>query len=282
MKQSAVKQSAVKQSRDFGVMGRRAANTRLTRIEARSLRIHPTAQREILPHKLKQLTTEMDLDAIGVLHAVEYEIDGVRGLWVIDGQHRLRALLELGLGEWEVEVKVHLDVKDDARASDLFLKLQNRANVNSFAKFDQAYKAKYKYAVRIVEIAAAHELKIRRRTDDGVMSCVSSLTRVYGFDDGATLEATLETIIEAWGHTAAAVEGKLIEGLGIVYKTYNGGIDRPVLVKKLAKYPGGASGLIGDAKGLKRYRTISLPRCVGEQIVEMYNSGRRAGKLDPL
>jgi hypothetical protein len=70
--------------------------------------------------------------------------------------------------------------------------------------------------------------------------------------------------------------------LGLFLKTYGGNIDRAALVKKLAKYPGGSSGLIGDARGLRQFRHASIVRCVAEQTVEVYNSGRRGGKLDPL
>ena len=53
-----------------------------------------------------------------------------------------------------------------------------------------------------------------------------------------------------------------------------------MMIKKLAKYPGGASALLGDAKGIHERRHISVARCVAEQVIETYNSGRRSGKLD--
>ena len=65
--------------------------SKIVRVEAQTLRLHPSAQRDIVPSKLKKLIAELDLDAIGVLHAVEYEINGENATWVIDGQHRWRA-----------------------------------------------------------------------------------------------------------------------------------------------------------------------------------------------
>ena len=79
------------------------------RIEQRrvdSLRIHPTAQRAGLTAKAKfrKMVENFDLDAIGTLDAVEYEIKGQSALWIVDGWKRHAALMQLGLGEWEVEV----------------------------------------------------------------------------------------------------------------------------------------------------------------------------------
>jgi hypothetical protein len=213
---------------------------------------------------------------------VEYEIDGVTGLWIVDGQHRYRVLMDHGFGEWIVEVKIHLDVKDDARASDLFIKLNSRASVQPFDKFKNARTAGYENAVRITRIAKDCGLEVARQAGDGKICCVSALTQAYAIDGGQTLIAALETLVAAWGRTAASVEGKLIEGVAAVYKTYKDGIDRPALVKKLGKYPGGATGLLGDAKGLRQYRHLSVGRCVAERIVEVYNSGRKVGRLDPL
>lgn len=259
-----------------------AIKSRLIKIEAQNLRIHPYAQRALLPSRLKQLNAELDLDAIGVLHGVEYTINGETGIWIVDGQHRWRALMDQGLGEWLVEVKIHIEVKDDARASELFLRLNNRAPVHPFDKFDNARRAGHKDAVGITKIATEHDLKISRQSANANLTCVGALNTVFNYDGGSTLKSTLDTVIAAWGRNAAALEGKLIEGLGLLYKTFNGSIERPTLVKKLAKYPGGASGLIGDARGMKQYRKTSVSRCIAERIIEIYNMGRRTGRLDPL
>ena len=114
------------------------------------------------------------------------------------------------------------------------------------------------------------------------MRCVTALKKVYGFDGGKALALTLETVVAAWGRTEAAVDGKIIEGVGLVHCHYNGAIDLAALSKKLAKYPGGASGLLGDAKGLRQFRHASLPRCVAETVIETYNVGRKTGRLAPL
>jgi|SRR5215471_6419464 len=255
--------------------------TRVIKVRADTLRIHPNAQRDLVPSQLKKLYDDFDLDAIGVLHAVEYEIDGELAIWIIDGQHRVATLIKHGLGEWEVEVKIHMDVKDDARAAQLFLELNNRASVSPFDKFKNSCTARKIDALRVYKIAEEHKLKIGKTSGDGSICCVSALQKIFKLDDGKALILTLETLTTAFGHTASAVEGKLVEGVGLLYKTYNGTIDRPALVKKLSKYPGGASGLLGDGKGIRQYRHCSVSRGVAERVLEVYNQGRKV-KLDPL
>lgn len=256
---------------------------KLVRVEARTLHIHPTAQRQIVPSKLKRLTEELDLDAIGVLQAVECSIDGVKGIWIIDGQHRLKALLARELGEWSVDVCIHTDVQTPARASEVFLKLNDRVAVSPFDKFENRIKALDTVALGALKCVKDHGLKVDRQVSDGHVCCVSTLLTLYGIDAGVSLNHALDTVIAAWGTTASALEGKLIAGLGMIYKTYDGSIDAPGLVKKLAKYPGGASAVIGDAKGLiRRTHQSTLPRCIAEVVVQTYNAGRRSGKLDPL
>ena len=251
-------------------------------VRVKDLRIHPTAQRALSTAHLKKLRSEFDLDAIGTIHVVEYEINGVTAYWVVDGQHRIAILLAEGFGDWEVEVKVHRTIKDDAGASRKFLELNNRLKVDPFSTFTNLRDAGNPNAVGVTRIANAHGLKISMAGNDGNLMCVSTLTRLFARDNGAALTATIETVLAAWGSIASGLEGKLIEGLGLIYATYNGTVDRPTLVKKLAKYPGGPSALLGDAKGLREYRKISLARCVAEKIVYVYNAGKRENKLNPL
>lgn len=260
-------------------MAIKPSKAKVVKVRADSLAIHPTAQRELVPSKLRKLMSDLDLDAIGVLHAVEYPINRETKLWVIDGQHRLRALLDHGLGEWTVEVKVHLDADNDARASALFLKLNDRSPVSPYDKWMNELKAKSEAAINANGIAAKHGLSVSRQAGDGKLACVSTLKKLYTVDGGDTLDKTLDIVCAAWGTKASAMEGKLIDGLGQVFARYNG-IDQPAMVKKLSKYSGGASGLLGDARGLMEYRRATLSRCIAERVVETYNLGRRVGKLD--
>lgn len=254
----------------------------IKRMEARELCIHPFAQRRLVLANLKRLKQNLDLDAIGVIHAVQYEIEGKLAIWVIDGQTRIRALVDSGLGEWIVEVKIHLDATDDERASALFLKLNNRSPVSPFDKFENELRAAMPEAIGVSEISKAHGLKIARHGGDGTISSVSALKRIFREDGGKSLSATLGIITGAWGRSPAALEGKIIEGISILVQRYNGKMEIPSLVSVLSKYPAGPSKLLGSARGLTEFSKMSLSKSVAQVVLTRYNYHRRSGTLDPL
>lgn len=256
--------------------GKRSKN-KIVYVEARGLKVHPSAQRKLVPAQVKKIMACLDLDAIGTLHVVN-----VQGqYWIIDGQHRWWALMNHGLGEWEVRCEVHVDVTDQAGASQKFLTLNNKATVAPFDKFVNEVDAGDPVAVGAANVTKRHGLKIDRQATDGNVAAVTAIKKIWALDDGATLSETYETLIEAQGRTASAMEGKVIEGVAMVLSRFNGELDRATLIKKIAKYPGGAAGMLGDAKGLQKIRRASLPKCVAEVLVETYNRGRREANRLP-
>lgn len=245
-------------------------------IRADELKVHPLAQRKLVPSLLAKIMPVLDLDAIGTLHVVEKD----NQLWIVDGQHRWTCLMRHGLGEWKVRVEIHVDAKDnDARASELFLRLNQTAVVGPFDKYLNELIAGDATAKAVEEISGRNGLEVHRVVGDGRVLCVTTLKSLYTRGGEEVLDTTLKIAVDAWGRTREAVEGKLLEGLGRVIAAHNGTLDRVALTKKLAKYPGGASGVLGDAKGLKRLRRSTLPNCVAEAIIEAYNSGRRGERL---
>lgn len=257
-----------------------APQSKLIKVRADSLQPHPLAQREISPSRINKLKATFDLDAVGTLHVVEYPIHGKRAMWIVDGQHRWRVLMDLGLGEWEVEVKVHLAANDDARASALFLKLNDRLTVRPFDKFRNRLQAKDGDAVAIDDIVRKHGFKIGANVSDGTICGISALEKSYRLDEGEALDKALGAVNAAWGKRS--IDAVLIEGVSRVFARYNGTVDQPALVKKLSKYPGGPTGLVGDSRGLLEYTKATLPRCVAQRVIDTYNSGRRADRLEAL
>lgn len=257
------------------------SRNRIVYVEARSLRIHPTAQRDgVVKAKVRKFERTMDLDALGTFHAVEYPINGEMALWIIDGHHRLLALLNVGLGEWLVRVEIHVDAASEARASDLFLKLNDRSLPKTFETFRNEIQANRPEAVGLDGVVQAANLHICSSAGDGNIVCIDALKRVYALDPIALARA-LDLVTRAWGLTASAVEGKTIEGIGHVFATYGDAVDRPGLTRKLAKYPGGASGLLGHARGIAASTGRTLWRSVADVVIEVHDRGHSSGRLRP-
>lgn len=260
-------------------------NTKVVRVPVNKLRIHPTAQRDITTGKIKAMMANFDLDAIGVLHAVQYDVPGPGngwGIWIIDGQHRVDILQRLEFGEWEVDVMIHLDVKDDARASQLFLELGERSVIHPWHKFDNAVRAGIQDAVGSFVLADRFGFKVHKNAGDGHIVCVKALTDAWNLDEGISLEKTLRVIAESWGTDKAGTDGFLISGLSNLFYRFGHLIDSPALIKKLAKYEGGPSKLLGAAKGIRSIRKVTVARCVTIHVADLYNAGRRLNLIGPL
>lgn len=251
-------------------------------LRADSLQIHPSVQRAVQTGWLKVLTNKLDLDAIGTIAAVQYPIAGKTGPWVIDGQHRIKAILANGCGEWEVDVHIYLDVKSDQRAAELFKELNTRRVVAPLDMYRQEVTAGDDTAVGVDDIVRKFGLVVGNQSIDGMLACPVSLKKAYNRDEGKSLVRGLSWLTGAFGKRAAGLEGKLVEGITLVASRNNGNVDDAAMVKKLAKYDGGASSLIGDAKGRMRIQHISLSKAIAAHIIDLYNSGRRAERLNPL
>lgn len=257
-------------------------NQVIRKLQVRDLKIHPYAQREIVQAGLKDLIDNLDLNSIGTIHAVEYKIDGVNGVWVVDGQTRLTALRHHGFDEWVVDVVIHTDIKDHAGSARLFLRLNNTRTVSNYWKYVRELTAGFPEACGVDTVLRSLKLKVEQSTSDGTVSAVKSLKMIWSWDYGRTLRCGLESILEAWGDRAAALEGKVIEGVSRVICSYDGKIDRPALIKILSKYRGGPSGLLGTAKTYMDTHKCSMGRAVANCVILEYNNRRRVGRLDEI
>lgn len=248
-----------------------------TEVEVRNLLLHPSANRERQQTRVRKLVREMDLDKLSRFAAWR---DG-RNLYVIDGQHRKLALEELGLGEWNVRVDVYEGCAFQD-ACDLFLGLNDGLIVRPFDKFDKAAKAGYEAEVETQRIVREAGLQISAQSGDGKLACVVAACDVYRMDRGAALKRTLAWTNEAWGSSAASLDGNIIRGLGLVSSSFNGELDDAALVKKLAKFAGGPGALIGRARAQRDIKGGTVAKNVGGIVVDLYNKGRRTGQLPPL
>lgn len=251
------------------------------KLRADALTIDDHVQRRCIPARVNRIADHLDLDGLGVVTVSERD-DGTFA--VLDGQHRIRALLENGMGEWEVQCRIYhgLSTKEEAA---IFRLLNNTRPTSIYDDYKVGLVARDREWTAIDEAVRRAGLVISDQATDGHIMCVSSLRSLYRSSNGRpgdeVIEDTLATALAAWGATTAAVDGKVVTGLGTVLATYGGQIDRAVLVRKLSKFPGGPSGLIGRAKALRDIRPTTVGRLVASVIVAAYNTGRRK-KLDEL
>lgn len=259
------------------------------------LQVFQPVQRQEEPAWRRKLAAEMDLDSLGtfiVNHRVgkEWTKHPSHGaLSLVDGQHRRGALLDLDLGDWVVDCKVFSGLTEAAEAA-LFRAHNRSRRVNRVDDFLVGVTEEDPECVAIDAIVRRVGLRVARYKSDGTIACVKELGDVLrGFEPNGdeahaeTLEAALVTLRDSWGLTSAAFEALLVSGVGRVFLRYNGGIDRAVMVDKLAKFPGGAPAFIGRAKGLAAMQVgTSARQAAAQLVVDVYNHRRRTNLLPPL
>ena len=254
--------------------------------EAKSLKIHPKAQRAISEKNIQRLYEGFNLDAIGTLHAVDYPIDRGAGPedgpWIIDGQTRIEVLKRHGFGEWPVKVHVHPNVKDDKAAAQLFLDLNARRTVGPFDNWQQSRNAGAADAIGIEKIAEKYGLRIDKLSGDGHLACVSNARKAWSYDRGMSFDRALALLTAAWGRSSSAMNGHLVLGASIMCHHYQGALDTMSLAKKLAKEEGGASGFLGTAKNYRSFMQGTTAQAVADVLVQIHNRSRSSGRLEPI
>lgn len=256
-----------------------ALPSEIVEIQAADLWVDEEIQRKLVKARVTRLAEEMDLDSLGVV-TVNRRKSGRMSL--VDGQHRHATLRRLGMLDWSLRCQVYDGLTRSEEAA-LFRRLNDTRKPSAYDDFRAGLVAGDTECVEIRAAAHSVGLEIASYCGDGKITCVSSLQRLYrkakGNSEGV-LRDTLGTAVASWGLTAGAVEGKIFEGLGLVLLAHNGEIDKRSLVKKLNKYEGGPGGLLGHAKALRELKTGALFRHVADVVVDLYNSGRRAGRLE--
>lgn len=248
-------------------------------ITAGKLNIDHSYQRDVIPARVKAIADKLDLDALG-LFIVSRRSDGK--LFIIDGQHRDAALRYHGWqDDWKVECRVYegLTVEQEA---ELYRQLNNTRPLLAWDFYKAGLVSGDAECLEIDGLVKSCGLKVSRVSGDGKVCCVTTLRKVHKQHGPDVLRRALTIATEAWGHTSAAVEKDIVHGLSIVSATYNGEVDTPWLIKKLSKSPGGPTGMIGRARGLKDIYTAPLYRIVAQQIIALYNKGRKSSLLDSI
>jgi hypothetical protein len=252
-------------------------------IPVAELRIDPEGQRKLCKAWVKEKAKNFDPDKMGLI-VVNRRSDG--SYYVMDGQHRVAVILELGWDDQLVECELYEGLSPQEEALK-FLGRNDKRSVQPYDNFRVRLRAKEPIACDIRNIVGGQGLKVSNNGDGAAsVSAVVALERIYRGakisqkDGPKALEDSLKIIIESWGKESSNFAGMLLEGIGLVRLRYGSKIDNSVLVKKLAKMSGGAAGLIGKGRASKDIHGQSIPRNIAAVIVDSYNRNKRSAKVE--
>jgi hypothetical protein len=239
------------------------------------MRVSPLAQRELNRARVDYIDANMDLEQLGNPTVSERE----GHFYVLDGQHRVEAYKQW-LGEDWINQQLQCWTYQGLTESDeaeKFLKLNDVLSVNAMAKFRVGVQAGRPTETDIDRVVRAAGLRVSTDKSEGSIRAVGTLRKVYSRGGAGVLSRALGIIRDAYG--TAGLEAPVIEGLGYVCARYNGELDVPVAVQKLATAHGGVSGLLGAAEATRKRTGLPRGQCVAATAVDLINRGKGGKKL---
>ncbi len=244
-------------------------------IAVSALIVDPAVQRGIDKRRVHKIADGIDLDAIGVI-TVSIRDNGDHH--IIDGQHRVEALRAAGFGQGCVTCRVFKSLSLAQEAA-MFRLLNASAKVGFLDQFRVRVIEGDPVAVDISRIAERYGWTISPsgRAKSGFFA-VAAMERIY-LQDKVAAERAMATATRAWGHDSLGVDGRIIEGLGLVYARYGDAAEINELTERLSKFGGGPGALLGKARGLRDLIGSTVTKSVAEIVVEIYNQRRRTRPL---
>lgn len=252
------------------VKAEREARLRWVPIE--KMKVSAVAQRAINPNRVEHLALNFDLEQLG--NPTVNERDGA--FYIIDGQHRVEALREIGWGDQQVQCWTYVDLTDEQMA-DKFDRLNDVLTVHAFDKFRVRVTAGRDDETEIDRIVRSQGLVVSRDKIPGAIAAVGTLRRVYNRADGPTLGRALRIIRDAYGDTG--LNAPVIDGISHLCQRYNCDLNDDQAVLKLGNAHGGVNGLLNKAEVLRRQTGNYKAHCVAAAAVEIINTGKGGKKL---
>ena len=246
---------------------------RLQWVPIPDMRVSPLAQRELNTAWVAKMAADFDLEELGN-PTVNLRDENY---YIIDGQHRVEALKEIGWGDQQIQCWAYEGLTE-AEEAEKFLKLNNKLTVHGFAKFRVGVQAGRIEENDIDRIVRAQGLRVSLDKGDGAISAVETLRRVYRQAGPGQLARTLRIVRDAYGD--AGLEAAVIGGIGLLCQRYDGALDEESAAEKLGGAHGGVQGLLGKAENLRRQTGNARNHCIAAAAVDIINS-RRGGKKLP-
>lgn len=238
-------------------------------------------QRPLDERRAEQIAANFDPDAFGIMTVSERAKDRYV---LIDGQHRAQALRILGWNGQTLPCQVFRGLSKADEAS-RFLGRNNFRALRFIDRFLIRLTAQDPTANAIARIASDAGYRIEAAGRDGSITAAKALEDVYlgkgqriKGKNPEVLRDTLHVVTSAWDRTSAAVNGKVILGVGAFFLRYGDAIDRARLAKKLAGINSGPTGLIARGSGKQEMHGGSIACGIAHFLTEEYNRGLRGKK----
>lgn len=240
-----------------------------------SLIVDIDVQRTLDTRRVDKIAGELNMDALGTI-TVSHRTNG--SYHIIDGQHRVSAVRLINGDDEKILCRVFTGLAVEEEA-EMFRLLNNTAKPQALDLFRVRIVEREEAAVAIYAIISRHGWQLGAGATAN-LAAVSAIERLWRRDADA-LDKAVATVTRAWGRDAPANDGRLIEGIGLVFARYGAAVEVTGLVSRLSSFSGGPGGLLGKAKGLQDMLGGTQPNAVAEIVVETFNRNRKTRALQP-
>lgn len=240
------------------------------------MRVSSNAQRDLNAGRVAYLAENFNPEEMG--YPVVNARDGF--YFIIDGQHRIESLkLWLGGDSWKaqkVDCRVYSGLTEKQEA-DMFDRLNDALTPTAFAKFRIRVTAGRTTECHVARCVAAAGLKISQSQEEGCVSCVNTLIRVFKRSKKEGLLRTLDLTYKSFG--TPGLTARVIDGVSLVCDRYNGQLDDVAAVERLSTLNGGIGRVLSSSEQIKARYGRTIAQCVAAAIVDILNAKRGGKKL---
>lgn len=247
-------------------------DARLRWVPIADMRVSELAQRDLNQARVDKIAVNFDPEQVGTPTV------NIRGghHYIIDGQHRVQAMREMGWGDQQIQCWVYEGLSE-AEEAERFLKLSDTLAIDGFAKYRVGITAGRSDECDIDRIVRAAGLVVTKDDLPGAISAVGTLRRVYARSGPSVLARTLRIVRDSYGDPGLRAD--VLDGIGMLCQRYNGELEEPKAIERLAAVHGGVNGLTGAAETLRRKTGRQKNHCVAAAAVDIINRGKGGKKL---
>jgi hypothetical protein len=247
-------------------------------VKVADLKIDPQAQRTLNEKRAQGIADNLVPNAVGSIVVSERK-GGDK--YIVDGQHRKRAIELRGIDELIAEVHRGLNQREEAT---LFL-IKNResSKPNPLDQYKVGLTAGLPLYVDTEKVLQKHGLEMGSTSANAIGAIAGTLkiTDKYGAE---VLDRTLTVAEAAWGRHGSTWDGMLLGGIGQFLGRHEMVDDDDELARKIAK-KGSAERWIGDVHtlashgGLTHTGTGSRVTVCYQLLLREWNKGKRANRI---
>jgi hypothetical protein len=240
----------------------------IRQLKAGQLQVDPIVQREFKPHKARKLSEEWEDTAVGVL-VVSKRADGSH--WIIEGQHRWAAGLDLFGEDYKFTCEVHTKLSLEDEAMMFLLINNNRTKPTPYDRFRIALVAGHADELAIDRVAQKLDLTLGPTARSSTIGAIEALRRILQAVDEEGLHDTIDVAIQAFGRHAETYDADMLQAIAALLEA-KPDLDQRRLAKVLTK-SGRTPMTVNDWKragaqirkhGGSSSRRLPIARLIGE------------------